>query len=526
MNLLLDKWLPVVRQDGLEDTIAFYEITDDFKNPVVDIKAPRPDFTSAIYQLLIGVLQVMIEPKDNEEWEELWKAPPNVKEIYEKLLPYESCFIINNPEGPAFMQDYDWKAMQSAKEVQVSNLLINAPGENAYKENRDHFIKRGFMKTLQPYWAAIALYTLQSFSPSGGQGIRVGLRGGGPLTVIALPQEYDIRSSLWKKLWLNVLSRESFRTLINGDHTKSELSDIFPWMAETRTSKNDELTTPMDVNPKQMYFGMPRRVRLQFEVSTCPCDLTSTTSPYSVRNYRSVNKGVNYGGPWRHALSSYVKDSKNPENPPNPKKGSPEGISYRYWPDISISSEPYIIPANIKDLENEEKEKALVSESLEAVMWVCGYDMDNAKTRNWYDKTIPTFILPPAQQIRILDYSIQMISGAELMSRVLKKAIKNSWYKEKATVRGNLGVFGNEFWEATEDFFYGCLRELVIDFDAYPAIFEKWQKVLIHTAEEIFERVVLSAPLDGSNMKRVIGARKVLQNGIWKLKKSYKNLIV
>ena len=41
---------------------------------------------------------------------------------------------------------------------------------------------------------------------------------------------------------------------------------VFPWMGKTRTSKaKGSETTPEQVNPLQAYWGMPRRVRIDFE---------------------------------------------------------------------------------------------------------------------------------------------------------------------------------------------------------------------------------------------------------------------
>ena len=61
-------------------------------------------------------------------------------------------------------------AQSSVIHPAISSLLIEAPGENTVKNNQAHFIKSGMVEQVDAYWAAVALYTLQTFAPSGGQG--------------------------------------------------------------------------------------------------------------------------------------------------------------------------------------------------------------------------------------------------------------------------------------------------------------------------------------------------------------------
>src|SRR5699024_10547476 len=100
-----------------------------------------------------------------------------------------------------FMQDLD--PLEEARIAPVSGLLIDAPGANGIKNNTDFFVKRGQAQQLCADCAALALYTIQANGPAGGAGFRTGLRGGGPLTTLILPDEAN--SSLWHKLWLNVV---------------------------------------------------------------------------------------------------------------------------------------------------------------------------------------------------------------------------------------------------------------------------------------------------------------------------------
>jgi CRISPR system Cascade subunit CasA len=63
MNLIKDPWLPIARQNGTREKISIRQQLDEYhKNPVTELEAPRPDFRNALYQLLIGIVQVAAAP--------------------------------------------------------------------------------------------------------------------------------------------------------------------------------------------------------------------------------------------------------------------------------------------------------------------------------------------------------------------------------------------------------------------------------------------------------------------------------
>ena len=181
MNLITDPWIPVIRKDG-PDKIMPWQIAEA-ENPVIEINAPRPDFQGALYQLLIGLLQTCFAPEDEDEWLGFWENSPTSDELKAAFEKVKEAFKLDNPDGPAFLQDYD---LPDGDQKEIASLLIDAPGGKTAKDNKDHFVKRGQINRLCPSCTATALFTLQTNAPSGGAGHRVGLRGGGPLTTIML----------------------------------------------------------------------------------------------------------------------------------------------------------------------------------------------------------------------------------------------------------------------------------------------------------------------------------------------------
>jgi CRISPR system Cascade subunit CasA len=125
------------------------------------------------------------------------------------------------------------------------------------------------------------LLTLQTYAPAGGAGHRTSLRGGGPLSTLVDPrQESSGRSlaherPLWEKLWANVQTREALSGLPSAVAVSS-LDAAFPWLRTTRVSNpkaGGGETPPTATHPLEAYFGLPRRIRLEFG-DQGRCDLT------------------------------------------------------------------------------------------------------------------------------------------------------------------------------------------------------------------------------------------------------------
>jgi len=195
MNLLEDAWIPVKRRSGTIENIAPWQLveTDD---PVLAVHAARPDFNGALLQFLIGLMQTAVPPDNYDKWVDWLEEPPAPEQIREKFKPFSEAFNLDG-DGPRFMQDYDELDETGCKGINA--LLIDSPGDIAIKKNTDHFIKQGRAAILCSACAAAALFTLQTNAPAGGQGHRVSLRGGGPLTTLVIldPEGSGLENILW-----------------------------------------------------------------------------------------------------------------------------------------------------------------------------------------------------------------------------------------------------------------------------------------------------------------------------------------
>ena len=267
MNLIKDPWLPVRRNSGTVSMIAPWQLTET-RDPVRALSAPRADFNGALMQFLIGLLQTSATPEDRGRWQDRLSMPPSSAQLKDCFEPYAHAFELQ-AEQAAFMQDYDELDTEAQP---IDRLLIDSPGGKTCKENTDLFVKRERVKRLCLGCTATALFTLQVNAPGGGLGHRTSIRGGGPLTTLVIPDEISaLPCDLWRNLWLNILEQSEMDTL-TGDISRTAPADIFPWLGKTRTSetKTGKETTQTDGHPLQMYWAMPRRIRVQWKTVTSP----------------------------------------------------------------------------------------------------------------------------------------------------------------------------------------------------------------------------------------------------------------
>ena len=508
MNLLDTPWLPVRLQDGTRTLIRPAEIAAK-DNPPVALDSPRADFNGALAQFLIGLLQTCLAPKNDDEWEERLERPPTEEQLDAAFSRYHFAFEVDG-DGPRFMQDYDKLESLNGKRKpatnEIASLLIEAPGDNTLRNNADHFIKRGHVEALCPVCAVTALFTLQLNAPSGGVGHRTSLRGGGPLTTLVAvdPEGSGLPDTLWHTLWLNVLP-ETVRLTGNRKLTGPEY--IFPWLAPTRTSEKSQTVTPEDAHPYQMYWAMPRRIRLDFDhTRDGVCDLCQRKDRL-LTHYVTLNYGINYAGAWRHPLTPY-QERDNAE--PLPLHPQPGGITYRHWLGL-IYEEPEgrrrVTPAIVvREIQSEIRSGRLI-------VWAFGYDMDNMKPRCWYEAVLPLYQVPDDIRETFARRVGQLIEAAEVCANLVRKQVKEAWFKRPGDVRGDTGFLTDAFYQHTEADFYALLPALLTAMehgDDGRLLLAQWHRTLTAAALALFDEHTASEELAFADPARVALARDKL----------------
>lgn len=512
-NLLSARWLPVRRHDGTRETIAPAAITDRIDtNPVLALDWPRADFRLAALEFLVGLIATACPPRDGHAWLEHWRGPPAPDALAAAFAPIRHAFELDG-SGPRFMQDLeDLPGEPDTPET----LLIEAPGEAALRKNTTLLVKRGRVAVLSRATAAIALYTLQTYAPAGGRGNLTSLRGGGPLTTLIVPGSHraDGVLPLWHIVWANVPR--------GAPPQSGQLPQVFPWLAPTRTADNGRKTTPADGHPLQAFWGMPRRIRLDFTeaAGSTRCDLTGETDSIIVVGWRQRPNGVRYEA-WTHPLSPYYADRKSggrlPQHP------QPGGIGYRHWLGLLFKlPDGNTYPADVLStwLSERVRDAAQGAEQvdLQSRILAGGYDMDNMKARAFVESEMPVIIArDPDMQAAEAAFAHALVIAADEAARALRGALRTALFdRETAFDATPLSAANESFWARTHDPFFALIRDgkamLGRDPDADLAPLRiRWRDTLRRAALDLFDTAAPLDPIAASfDPRRIVEARRHL----------------
>jgi len=497
VNLVKDKWIPVKRADGTPDTIAPWEIGMS-ANPVVDIAAPRPDFRGALYQFLIGLVQTVYAPEDDNEWEQKWKKVPKCEELRKAFEKFSEAFQLDPENRPAFMQDYEMKTEE--KPIHANQLLFEIAG------NPEYFVKHSSINVLCQNCVATALFYLQTNAPEGGRGHRTGMRGGGPLTTIISLEDTNIL--LWKKIWLNILTRSE---RFSNSSTKPQAT-IFPWMAPTRISIKDVKTYPKDVDELQMYWGLPRRIRLVKGRKDQICDICGSKGQ-EIAGFNMECYGVCYGGTWEHVLSPY-RHQKEKDGSVSliAIKGKQGCSSYPNWLSLTFGNDDNESAALVVRSFIEHK-VFRIENVLHSRIWCFGHDMKQMKARCWFEHTMPIITLSKEKKPVFIEEITKLIAAAEDISKLLREQVKAAWFSRPKEAKGDTFFISNSFWEFTESAFYLIAEQIRASIEigkSTDLIRAEWRNTIISAAEKLFDHFALNATDEPRNMKRIALAAKAL----------------
>ena len=297
LNLISDPWIPVLRRSGC-DTIRPDQIAEP---DVLRPDWPRPDLNLACYELLVGLVYLAHPPKGSDDR----AYPPDAAILREAMAPLAPAFNLLGA-GPRFLQD---REPLEGKGNPPDMLFIDSAGDSTAKKNADLMVRRGRYGALSLPLAAMALYTLQAFAPTGGAGNRTSLRGGGPMVTLVKPAA----EGLWPLIWANVP---------RGEPLGPKDLNALPWMGATETPK--PVTVPESDSPSmpdpEVFFGQPRRLRLVARDDTVTFVIQKP-------------QGTNYSG-WRHPLTPYYRKATE-LLPRHPKPGS---FGYRNWRGVILQS--------------------------------------------------------------------------------------------------------------------------------------------------------------------------------------------
>ena len=518
-NLIRASWLPARRRSGVVERIPPWGITDGIdEDPFVAFAWPRPDFDGAAHELLIGLLTSAAAPKDEDEWDTWWQTPPPPGTLQERFAKVAHAFDLDGP-GPRFLQDLD--PLEGAKQEPVAALLIDTPGTQTLRNNADLFVKRGSAPALSRASAAMALFTLNAFAPSGGAGHRTSLRGGGPCTTLLVAEHAKHGETLWGRFWPNVETLEQVASRAVATPIDVAPERIFPWLAPTRTSnlkQGGRPTTPADVHPLQVYWGMPRRIRLRFDPgSDRPCALSGLPDPFVVTGYRTRTHGTDYSEGFEHPLTPYYRQKAGQAKlPVHPRPGK---VSYRLWSELVVGSADGLRePAAV--VRHRAQRFQTVRRQRFAVF---GYDMDNMKARAWLAAEMPVWTPRDSTGREWLeDFCQKATAGAVSVARLLTGSVKSALFARPSDAPGDYGHIAERFYRETENAFFAAVGKVARMFeddgpdseDPTLAEREHWLEPMATVALRLFDDYAPAVALQDRDMHRHVRARFMLTQAL------------
>jgi CRISPR system Cascade subunit CasA len=467
---------------------------------VVALDWPRPDFRFASLEFLVGLLSTAFPPEGSMVWRDLWEEPPPPEVLDKAFAPIAHAFALDG-DGPRFLQDLENLASEPEP---IERLLIESPGASTLRNNTDLLVRRNRLASLGRPAAAMALYAFQSWAPAGGAGNRTGLRGGGPLCTLVAPPE---GGTLWSLLWANVLPGEP--------PDLDDLPRILPWLAPTVTSEGARVVTPGNSHPLQCWWGMPRRIRLDFAPAdpAAPCGLTGMPDSVRVTGWRQRPRGANYAA-WglAHPLTPHyrLKPTDQEWLPIHPQPG---GVGYRHWVGLVIAApEGTRLPAKAVAEWRREGQRA---RDLGGVrLLAAGFDMDNMKARGFVESEMP---LPGAVDEKAREaqdaFATALIRAADGVAMLLRGAVRAALFSPGATVKLDaelLSAQRERVWERTEGPFFEALNGTRDD--SAKTAHENWLALLRRTALALFDEAAPLSPdtTDRSAAPRIAAARRRL----------------
>ncbi|MYB51984.1 MAG: type I-E CRISPR-associated protein Cse1/CasA [Acidobacteriia bacterium] len=453
LNLISDRWIPVLRRSGF-DTIRPDQIVEP---DVLRLDWPRPDLNLACLELLIGMVYLARPPRGRDDR----FSPPDPQELRQALEPLAPAFDLLG-DGPRFLQDLE---PLEGRESPPEMLFIDSAGDSTAKKNADLMVRRARYESLPLPLAAMALYTLQAFAPSGGAGNRTSMRGGGPMVALVKPPA----EGLGELVWANVPT---------GEPLSASNLDELPWMRPTHTSKPIGKHAPTRIPPvgnsplrchPEVFFGQPRRLRL---VARGDAITAVVQQPW----------GTNYEG-WKHPLTPYYGNGAG-TLPRRPKPGS---FSYPDWKGVILASEtgqrPATLLRHLRDIKG-----------ARCSLIVAGWVMDNMKPLDFLWSEQPVFPLSEEGE----GNAERAVQAAEQVGYAVSVCVRDGVGESDRT--SGAGKRAQEaFFAATQGAFEEMLESLS---SGAPFAAKTWLASMRNAAVGVFDREVMPGLSDLGEKRR------------------------
>ena len=468
LNLIDDAWIPAYTVDGAR-RIRAWEVADA---GVEWVDWGRSDLDLACLELLIGLVLIADPPENETDWHSRYERPLGAR-LRERLEALSSHFELGGP-GPRFMQDLE--SFETGRRVKTSPadmLFIDSPGARTRRNNADVSVSRDRYGDLPLDLAAMALYTLQAWAPSGGAGNRTALRrGGGPLVTLVQPVAAGAHR-LWRLVWANVP--------FGAPLEPARCAQALPWLRATRTSEDGTTVTPDACHRAQALFGMPRRLRLVIEGER-------------VVGVVQKKHGTRYQG-WEHPLTPHFRTRDAMEPRPVPMR--PGTLSYRNWLGVTLGRDTERVQRaatvrRMQDIAGAPAYKILAG----------GWAMRGMKSLDFHTDIYPSLRMDAQAEARVRALVGAATSAAARLAQALRNA--NGAAAETTAVE-------QAFLQRTESAFVACAHAIAQASRA--PVEQEWLETLRRAALGLFDTESLPrlGRHSGSRIERIVAERRRLR---------------
>jgi CRISPR system Cascade subunit CasA len=483
-NLLRDAAFPARRRSGARAFLRFSELLDEGDDPPVDFDWPRADLNVASLEFGVGVLRLAFQPDSQEAWRALWRDGLTPARIEEAIASFSHAFALDG-DGPRFMQDFN---ILDGEANPVEALFIDTPGANGQKKNTDVLTHRNRYSALGLPAAAMTLYAMQQFAPSGGAGNRTSMRGGGPMTTLVWPARDDgAEVSLGRVMLANLPAPDRpVERLASGD-----LARALPWLAPTLTSEKNREISESDpaAHPLQAHFGMPRRIRLVIGAEDGLCALTGRRGPVAT-GFVQRPWGVNYGL-WIHPLTPYRRQ-KEADAPYSvkPKSGR---MGYRDWVGVTVGGRnaKLATPAAVVSQALQARRGVFERDGVKLRLLAAGWAMNNMEAQTCLFSVQPLYLAAEDGAADAIASEARAFADAADIGRdSLREALNAALFggNAKSTDTAVFEEATDAYFAATENAFHDALAAVLATGGAEDEKrAQQWRRTLERAALRIFD---------------------------------------
>ena len=278
-------------------------------------------------------------------------------------------------------------------------------------------------------------------------------------------------------------------------------------------------TFPDNVSPLQMFWSMPRRIRVDFAETpeSFLCSLTGTRQDVAASAFRRRPNGIKYEN-FTHPLSPYRRSSANEAF--RAFRAPKDNVGYRHWVGLVVPSheneaECLVRPARSVVLGIDRLRSMNASARLHAF----GYATEKNKALAFVESEMPLYGVRVAHRREYGNIVRRMVEGAGKVRDLLNYGLRSALFVKRTQVQdgfqkapkegGALDLARSRFWDRTEKAFGTALADVALKLDRDDAdvvlvaveVSERWLAILQAIARDLFDELVPFDDLDALDIR-------------------------